>query len=121
MNTGDRDGVTALMNASEGGHEVCVNTLLQAGADVNKRSNNGFTAYKFAMKRNHQACMQRLLQADATFGAPDGLRFMAAWCKVLLRKLGLFALHYIRDYTGSAVICRIVAICLYVILSYGLI
>ena len=86
VNTGDRDGVTALMN--EGGHEVCVNTLLQAGADVNKRSNNGFTAYMFAMKGNHQACMQRLLEAGATFGASDGLRFMAAGCKALLEGTG---------------------------------
>ena len=37
MNTPYSDGSTALTKAAENGHDHCITTLIQTGADVNKK------------------------------------------------------------------------------------
>ena len=51
MNKQDEDGKTALMKAAREGHHKCVDSLLQAEADVAMQDTKSHTALMFA--RDH--------------------------------------------------------------------
>ena len=59
------DGWTALMYACEHGHEVCVRSLLEAAAEVDKTEEDGWTALMLAAQNGHDLCARSLLEAGA--------------------------------------------------------
>jgi ankyrin repeat protein len=59
------DGGTALMLASQNGHQEVVRALLGAQADVNAKAGNGATALMLASKNGHQEVVQLLKSAGA--------------------------------------------------------
>ena len=61
----NEEGMTALMLASERGHEDIVHSLLSAGANVNIQDNKGWTALMIASMHNHISIIHMLLQANA--------------------------------------------------------
>ena len=61
----NEEGKTALMLASERGHEDIVLSLLIAGANVNIEDNKGWTALMIGSKHNHISIIHMLLQANA--------------------------------------------------------
>ena len=61
----NEEGKTALMIASERGHEDIVHSLLSAGANVNIQDNKGWTALMIASEHNHISIIHMLLQANA--------------------------------------------------------
>ena len=65
VNTEDENGCTALMKASECGHNKCVKLLIKTGADVDKRNTKGFTALMFASENGHSKCLKLLIEAGA--------------------------------------------------------
>ena len=58
--TADDVGMTPLLYTTEGGHEVVVNALLAAGAEVDKASTDGSTPLKCAAKRGHEVVVKAL-------------------------------------------------------------
>ena len=58
-------GWTALMYASQNGHERCALELLKAKADPNKANDQGVTALMRAAKNGHEGCARALLEAGA--------------------------------------------------------
>ena len=58
-------GYTALMFAAQNGHKNLVKTLLEAGADVNGRSQEGQTALSLARTRRRFSVMRLLVGAGA--------------------------------------------------------
>jgi len=66
VNAKDKDGWTALMDASFGaGHREVVELLLAHGADVNAKNNNGDTALSLASQNGHEDIEELLLKAGA--------------------------------------------------------
>lgn len=61
----DERAWTALHYAAFAGHADLVDTLLQAGADINARSTNGSTVIMMAAREGHAALAKRLLEAGA--------------------------------------------------------
>ena len=61
----NEEGKTALMLASERGHEDIVHSLLTDGANVNIQSKKGWTALMRASKHSHISIIHMLLQANA--------------------------------------------------------
>jgi ankyrin repeat protein len=59
------DGITPLMAASGNGHIAVVNSLLKAGADVNKANKQGGTPLYYASQNGHIAIVDSLLKAKA--------------------------------------------------------
>ena len=108
MNKRNEDGKTALILAAKNGHAKCVEVLIQAGADVNKRDvkknqsssesesesedendqsdsevQNG-TALMFASDKGHCECITTLIKAGSDVNARDKkgwtpLMFTAGW------------------------------------------
>ena len=62
---------TALLWAAEEGESDCVRRLLDAGADVNKKSSGGQTALILACRCVAPDCVERLLNAGADADAAD--------------------------------------------------
>ena len=80
----NKDGKTALMLASERGHEDIVHSLLSAGANVNIQDNKRWTALMIASEHNHISIIHMLLQANAnphfkTLGGSNAL-MIASFC-----------------------------------------
>ena len=50
LNSQNRNGITALINAADKGHTETVNSLIKAGADLNLKDNKGRTALMFASR-----------------------------------------------------------------------
>jgi ankyrin repeat protein len=72
VNAKDKDGVTAMMWASEKGQTEIVNILLSKGAEVNARENNsGMTALMVAAAEGHTAIVEALLAKGADVNAKD--------------------------------------------------
>lgn len=63
-NRGEREW-SALHYAAFAGHEGLVESLLDAGADINARSTNGSTVVMMAAREGHGALAKRLLDAGA--------------------------------------------------------
>jgi len=61
------DGATALMLASQNGHdfEPCVHALVESGAAVNKQRKDGMTALMFASQGGHEPCLRALVESGA--------------------------------------------------------
>ena len=58
-------GFTALMEASQNGHQDIVQALLAAKGDVNAKNNNGNTALSYASIYGHQKTVELLKEAGA--------------------------------------------------------
>ena len=114
VNRGDKNGETALMKAADGGHDQCVAILLRVGANVNVRNRDQFTALMFAVRKFRPACINLLTQADTNIEAMDILRIMKPFFRVLMKAVFM-------QYGVPAIFCCVIAVCLYFILSYGLI
>ena len=65
VNAKGRNGVTALMAASENGRRDVLQTLLAKGADVNAKTNDGATALMAACQNGHSDVVQALLAVKA--------------------------------------------------------
>ena len=61
----DRDGFTALHDASAGGHDACIRLLLESGAELERSNKDGWTALMFACRNGHEACILTLQNAGA--------------------------------------------------------
>ena len=61
VNVPTNSGMSALMKASENGHEECVKLLLEAGADVNAICKEGCTSLMYAAMFGHETCFHALL------------------------------------------------------------
>ena len=59
----------ALRRAAGKGDLVCVQLLLESGADVNSTGTHGTTALHFASLNGHDACIQLLLKSGADVNA----------------------------------------------------
>ena len=59
------NSTTALMRASENGHQECLSLLIELGADVNVSDENGPTALFYAASAGHPNCLDLLLKAGA--------------------------------------------------------
>jgi Ankyrin repeats (3 copies)/NACHT domain len=68
----DKDGQTALMWASEGGHETVVQMLLNKGAEVNAQGGRYGNALQAASQGGHQTVVQMLLDKGAEVNAQGG-------------------------------------------------
>ena len=49
------------------GNEECVNMLLMAGADVNRRNIHGFRALEIAKREGHEKCVRLLRNGETEF------------------------------------------------------
>ena len=65
------DGSTALIKATKGGHDECVNKLIEAGADVNIADKRGFRALIFAVKHCTFTTIERLVAVGADVNVHD--------------------------------------------------
>ena len=65
VNVQDKNGYTALIEASEYGHLEVVETLIGKGADVNQQDNEGETALIWASKNGHLEIVEKLIEAGA--------------------------------------------------------
>ncbi len=74
---GPLNGVTALMIASNHGHDKIVKMLLAEGAKVDAKNNNGMTALMFASKNGHDKVVTMLLAEGAEVNA-KGINGMTA-------------------------------------------
>lgn len=64
INAKDKDGVTALWLAANGGSLEIVNILLENSADINVKDTNGRTALGAARRSGHEDIVQILKKAD---------------------------------------------------------
>ena len=68
------------MHAALGGHEPCMQALLQAKANPDLQSNDGFTALMVAAAQGQEACVQALLRAKANTELLDNNSYTALRC-----------------------------------------
>jgi hypothetical protein len=66
VDSASEDGVTALIAASDHGHNICVQMLLEAGASANQVAHDGVTALLKAAQNGHADCVETLLAARAS-------------------------------------------------------
>jgi len=66
-----KSGQTALMAAAGGGHEQCVELILEAGAFAIHEDNLGNTALHHAAWAGELACLDKLLEHRPTTGSSD--------------------------------------------------
>ena len=57
--------IPVLIGASLHGRLNVIESLIQAGADINKAKNNGYTALMVASEKGHAAIVEALIQAGA--------------------------------------------------------
>ena len=76
-NAQSNDRSTALIWASEKGHEAVVRLLIDKGADVNAQSNAGLTALLLASRNGHEAVARLLIDKGADVKASDKCRSTA--------------------------------------------
>ncbi|MCF7900244.1 ankyrin repeat domain-containing protein [Candidatus Babeliales bacterium] len=79
VNTQNQQGYTALMAATDNGHDSCVRLLLTAPEiQVNAQSQQGETALMFAAVNGHDSCVRLLLTAPGIqVNAQDQYRYTA--------------------------------------------
>jgi uncharacterized protein len=74
VNAKTGDGITALIYASQNGHQEVVHALIAAKADVNAKANNGATALMAASQKGHKEVVQVLIAAKADVNATAFMR-----------------------------------------------
>ena len=79
---------TLLMCSTEKKTLKCVESLVEAGADVNTRLDNGYTAVMLAAKQGNQKCVQYLINKGANVDMVDHEQFETALLKAS------FNMHY---------------------------
>lgn len=103
----------ALFPAAAGGHTECVTLLLEAGADVNVKSELCHTCLMLAAEGGHAECVHLLLDAGADVNAvaEDGMSSLLlasaaghAECVKLLIEAG--ADVHLEDYSGCSIVMR---------------
>ena len=67
----DASKKSALMLASEFGHDVCVLELIKAGANVEHALDDGFNSLLYAAQNGHDLCVRALLEAKASIEAVE--------------------------------------------------
>ena len=65
MNLARPDGVTPLHMAANNGHEGCAAVLIQAGADIHRRTEMGNTSIKFAINSKNEKIAKMLRHLGA--------------------------------------------------------
>ena len=75
MNTANAGGQTALMIGAHRGCADIVQTLLNAGADVNKPDKKGHTALVEAAKEGHEAVADILINSGADVNVVCGTTY----------------------------------------------
>ena len=68
----DRTGTGAAHLAAQYGHTECLQLLLDAGADPDKRRNDGFTPLCSACNGGHKECAEVLIRAGASLETAAG-------------------------------------------------
>ena len=71
LNVASKDGKTALMWASERGHEDVVRVLVDARADVDAANERGETALMYAAEGGHEGAARLLIDARADVNRED--------------------------------------------------
>ena len=79
---------TLLMCSTEKKTLKCMESLVEAGADVNTRLDNGYTAVMLAAKQGNQKCVQYLINKGANVDMVDHEQFETALLKAS------FNMHY---------------------------
>lgn len=69
VNAPDEDGTPPLIYASCFGHEAVVQSLIEAGADVDRQDRNQWSALMWAMTNRHKAIAKMLLDNGASTDA----------------------------------------------------
>ena len=59
------------MHTAQNGNDSIVQTLIEAGADVNSRDGHGNTALMFAAQKGYLKCVKLLLQKGANLSYAD--------------------------------------------------
>ena len=67
----------ALISAAKYGHEQCIDVLLAAETDVNKRDERGCTALVIAADSGHEKCMKQCLKAVARVNVTGCLKSLS--------------------------------------------
>jgi ankyrin repeat protein len=71
INTGDKDGSSALMIASEKGDPEMVKLLIQSGADINAHNIDGYTGLMYAAYKGNRQIAELLVENKADVNARD--------------------------------------------------
>jgi ankyrin repeat protein len=71
INTGDKDGSSALMIASEKGFFEMAELLIKSGADVNAKNMDGYTALMYAAYKGNLQIAELLIDNKADVNARD--------------------------------------------------
>ena len=66
-----KDGMTACMLACQGGHEFCLEVLLEHGGDIHIRNKTGKSACLYAAEGGFEDCLQVLLDSNCDFNTAD--------------------------------------------------
>mmetsp|Transcript_16379 Transcript_16379/g.43037 ORF Transcript_16379/g.43037 Transcript_16379/m.43037 type:complete len:230 (-) Transcript_16379:585-1274(-) len=79
------DGATALMFASQGGHEPCLRALVESGAAVDVQMEDGATALMLASQNGHdfEPCVHALVESGAAVNKQrkDGMTALMMACE----------------------------------------
>ncbi|PAA80292.1 hypothetical protein BOX15_Mlig034192g1 [Macrostomum lignano] len=71
LNKQTEDGITALIIASEQGHEIMIDSLIKARADVNLQQNQGGSPLHIASQNGHHKVIESLIKAEADVNLQD--------------------------------------------------
>ncbi|AGE51691.1 ankyrin repeat PH and SEC7 domain containing protein [Paramecium bursaria Chlorella virus CviKI] len=61
----------SIFTAAENGHDVCLKTLIEAGAPFDIVGDSGWTALHYAIHYDHTACVKMLIDAGANIDITD--------------------------------------------------
>lgn len=89
LDIGDTDGYTALMLASERGHDGVMVYLLDRGVNVNAKSHKGSTALMWACEFGHQNAVTLLIQRGANVNDTTNVGRTALMCACMNGHLGV--------------------------------
>jgi ankyrin repeat protein len=111
INVTNRYGMTALIYASNNGHQAVVELLLAHDADINVTVSDGYTALMFASSRGHPAVVTSLIAHQAHINVTNDLGWSALmWAcfygkvecvKVLIQNQANLLLKSTEDWNGN--------------------